>query len=225
MCSLAGIDADATARDTIDGLLSAGLLHRGLLIVCPACTHAAFIPIEDAGTTIRCPRCLHESDLTRGRWKLPVDEPQWFYDLHLIARTLLKENGHVPLLLSQHLKSKSDRTFTDAPEFELMVGDKREAETDLLALADRQLSVSEAKSTNTFGKDKNDAARKRALAARVLVADEIVLATTRDSWEPATIGAMKSAIRDETWPTGSVPRLRLITKLGTPEVSDTLEAT
>jgi hypothetical protein len=137
---------------------------------------------------------------------------------------LLKENGHVPLLLSKHLRSKADRTFTDAPEFELIVGGKREAETDLLALADRQLTVSEAKSTNTFGKDKNDAARKRALAARVLVADEIVLATTRDNWEPATIGAMKSAIRDETWPCGSIPRLRIIGKLGTPQVTDTIES-
>ena len=102
MCFIAGIDADSAARDTIDGLL----------VICLACTHAAFIPIEDVATTIRCPRCLHHSDLTRERWKLPIEEPQWYYDLHPIARSLLKDNGHVPLLLSQHLRSKSDQSFT-----------------------------------------------------------------------------------------------------------------
>jgi len=212
-----------TARDTIDGLLNAGFLHRGLLIVCPACTHAAFIPIEDVATTIRCPRCLHESNLTRDRWRLPVEEPQWYYDLHPIARALLRENGHVPLLLSQHLRCKSDRGYTDAPEFELMVSGDPAVETDLLALVDRQLVASEAKSTNTFGNDKREAARKRVLAARVLVADEIGLATTQDSWEAATIGALKSAIRAETWPSGSIPRVRTISKLGTPQVTDTIE--
>jgi len=102
MCFIAGIDADSAARDTIDGLL----------VICLACTHAAFIPIEDVATTIRCPRCLHHSDLTRERWKLPIEEPQWYHDLHPIARSLLKDNGHVPLLLSQHLSSKSDQSFT-----------------------------------------------------------------------------------------------------------------
>jgi hypothetical protein len=225
MCSLAGIDPDSTARDTIDRLLSVGILRRGLLVDCPACTHVDFLPIEEVSTTVRCQRCLNESFLTRERWRHPVEEPQWFYDLHLIARALLRENGHVPLLLSQYLKGKSDRTFTDAPEFELMVSGKPEAETDLLALADRQLMVSEAKCTNTFGNDKRDGARKRVLAAHALVADEIVLATTQDNWETATLGAMKSAIRDETWQSGSTPRLRIISKLGAPQVSDTVETT
>ena len=223
MCSIAGIDSDSAARDTIDGLLISGLLHRGLLVICPACTHTAFIPIEDAATTIRCPRCLHASDLTRERWKLPIEEPQWYYDLHPIARALLKENGHVPLLLSEHLRSKSEQSFTDAPEFELVKSGSPTVETDLLALVDRQLSAFEAKSTNTFGNNKNAAARKRALAARVLVADEIGLATTEDDWELATINTMKSAIRAETWPSGSRPRLRIISKLGTPQVTDRLE--
>lgn len=224
ICSIAGIDPDSTARDAIDGLLAAGILRRGLLVICPACTHAAFIPIEDVATTIRCPRCLHESHLTRERWRLPIEEPLWFYDLHLMARILLGENGHVPLLLAQHLKGKSERSFADAPEFELMVDGEPEAETDLLALADRDLIVCEAKSTNTFDKNKDAGARKRVLAARVLMADEIVLATTQDNWDSGTTRAMKSAIRAETWQSGTIPRLRIITKLGTPEVTDIIES-
>ena len=85
--------------------------------------------------------------------------------------------------------------------------------------------MAEAKCTNTFGKDKNDGARKRVLAAQVLMADEIILATTRESWDSATRRAMKSAIRAETWQSGSTPRLTFISKLGTPQVIDTVETT
>jgi hypothetical protein len=44
----------------------------------------------------------------------------------------------------------------------------------LLALVDRQLIIAEAKSNNALGtkKQRNDAARKRVMAAKVLVADE-----------------------------------------------------
>ncbi|MBB3750812.1 hypothetical protein FHT44_003307 [Mycolicibacterium sp. BK634] len=225
MCSIAGIDPDEATRDTIDRLLTSGLLRRGLLVICPACTHAAFTPIESVAATVRCPRCLADNPLTRTMWKLPIEEPQWFYDLHLIARQLLSENGHVPLQLSEYLRLKSDRTYSDAPEFELVANGEPTVETDLLALADRQLIVSEVKSSDTFGKERAEGARKRVLAARVLMADEIVLATTQAAWEPATIAAVKSAIGTEDWQSGNVPRLRLITGLGTAQVIDTVEQT
>ena len=57
------------------------------------------------------------------------------------------------------------------------------------------------------------------------MADEIILATTRESWDSATRRAMKSAIRAETWQSGSTPRLTFISKLGTPQVIDTVETT
>jgi hypothetical protein len=40
--------------------------------------------------------------------------------------------------------------------------------------------------------------------------------------ETATVNAMKAAIDAETWESGSAPRLRSITKLGTKDVSDVL---
>lgn len=90
------------------------------------------------------------------------------------------------------------------------------SETDLLALADRRLVLAEAKSSNTFGsrKEGNAIARKRAVSARVLQVDEIVLATSGPQWDGATIAAMKSAMAEQDWPAGRAPSLRIICDLG-----------
>ena len=109
MCGIAGITADAAARDQIDELVRGGILHRGLIINCAECAHVAFTPVENVGTTIQCQRCQADNYLTRARWRSPADEPLWFYDLHPTARDFLgaSANGHVPLLLSRHLRSQT----------------------------------------------------------------------------------------------------------------------
>ncbi len=225
MCGKAGIPADAAARDQIDGLVRAGILHRGLIVDCAECAHVAFVPVENVATTIRCQRCRADNYLTRARWRQPDDEPRWYYDLHPTARAFLESsgNGHVPLLLSRHLRTRSQWGFTDAPEFELLKNGKPVAEIDLLALADRRLISAEAKTTNALGKNRTermDAARKRVLAAKLLMADQIILATTENSWERLSVENMKSAIGAETWDTGAAPRLRTVTGLGTASITD-----
>jgi hypothetical protein len=223
ICTFADIPPDASARGRVDALLQAGVVRRGLLTKCPVCQHSAFVHVADVAATMRCQRCLADNAFERQLWRLPVDEPTWYYDLHPIARTLLKDNGDVPLLLSEYLRKRSNRTFADAAEFELMNsrGDPV-SETDVLALADRQLVVAEAKSRSTFGgrRERNDTARKRVLAAKALLADEVLLATTESVWDQATITAMQTALQNETWPTGQCPRLRTICGLGSDTVTD-----
>lgn len=226
ICNRAGMDAGIEARDTIDELLHTGILHRGLITRCTVCTILAFTPIENVASLIRCQRCLSDIPLSRETWRSPVSEPEWFYDLHPTARILLRENGHVPLQLAHYLRSQSGLGFTDAPEFELLTSDgKSEVETDLLALADRQLIIAEAKTVNTFGTGQRlrTAARKRTQAAKIFVADEIVLATSQSSWEGATVTAVKRAIAKENWASGKAPRLRTIVGLGTGSVVDQIE--
>jgi hypothetical protein len=228
MCEIAKVATDSDARDQIDALVRGGILHRGLILGCAECAHVAFVPIEDVGTTIRCQRCRADNDLTRARWRIPVDEPLWFYDLHPTARDFLgaSANGHVPLLLSRHLRSQTQWDLSEAPEFELVKKGKAVAETDLLALTERRLVSAEAKTTNKLGKnstERNDAARKRVLAAKLLMADQIILATTEPSWVDSSVKSMKSAIGAETWDTGTPPRLRIITGLGTASVTDRFE--
>ena len=176
-------------------LVRAGILHRGLIVDCAECAHVAFVPVENVATTIRCQRCRADNYLTRARWRQPDDEPRWYYDLHPTARAFLESsgNGHVPLLLSRHLRTRSQWGFTDAPEFELLKNGKPVAEIDLLALADRRLISAEAITTNALGKNRTermDAARKRVLAAKLLMADQIILATTENSWERLSVENM-----------------------------------
>ena len=226
ICAKAGMTPAAEARDTVDGLLRTGILHRGLITRCTVCTYLAFTPIEKVGSSIQCQRCLAEVALTRATWRHPETEPDWFYDLHRTARILLLENGHVPLQLANYLQTRASYGFSNAPEFELMnANGKSEVETDLLAVVERQIIVAEAKITNNFGTGTNlhEAARKRALAAKIFVADEIILATSQSNWEAATLSAMKNAIADETWLSGKPPRFRTITRLGKAQVADHLE--
>jgi hypothetical protein len=183
MCGKAGMPPDAATRDQIDRLVRTGLLNRGLILDCAECEHEAFVPVENVAATVRCQRCRADNYLTRASWRPDDNEPTWFYDLHPTARAFLQSdaNGHVPLLLSRHLRAQSQCDFTDAPEFELLKDEESVVETDLLALADRQLILAEAKTTNALGKnrpERNEAARKRVLAAKLLMADQIVLATT-----------------------------------------------
>jgi hypothetical protein len=222
ICSRAAMEPNSNARDKIDELLQSRLLHRGLITRCSECKQLSFVPVEDVATHIRCQRCLTTTQLSRESWRLPLEEPRWFYHLHPTARELLNQNGHVPLQLSRYLRG-SARRYTDAPEFELVtVAGQREVETDLLALADRQVVAAEAKITDTFGtgRGRETAAKKRVLAAKVLCADQMILATSRDSWNSGTVGAMVAAIREEQWPSGTPPRLRIICGLGTSNITD-----
>ncbi|AYF77126.1 hypothetical protein D7D52_28640 [Nocardia yunnanensis] len=141
ICERSDQQVSVDTRDKVDHLTDRGLFIRGLVLGCAHCTHVSFVPIDNLGSKFRCQRCLSDNNLTRERWHKPFAEPQWFYDLHPTARTLLSENGHVPLLLSHYLRQRS-RRFADAAEFNLLGDDNRKkAETDLLALADEQLSV------------------------------------------------------------------------------------
>lgn len=217
ICAIADIAESAESRDMVDGLLRAGFLRRGLLTKCPRCQHSAFVHLADLASMIRCERCLAENALERQLWRLPIEEPTWYYDLHPIARKLLLDNGIVPLLLSQYLRSRTQRGYTDAAEFEMFdPSGVPFSETDLLALADRRLLLAEAKSSNSFGnrRQRNAIAQKRAVSARVLQVDEIVLATSAPRWDGATISSMKEAMLEQSWPEGRPPELRVICGLG-----------
>lgn len=225
ICDVAGIEQSAAARDSIDGLLKAGVLRRGLLTKCPRCQYSGFVHVADLASAIRCQRCLADNPLERQLWRLPVEEPTWYYDLHPIARKLLLDNGEVPLLLAHYLRSRTERSYVDAAEFEIFDSKGTPiSETDLLALADRRLILAEAKSSVSFGsrKERNAIARKRVVAAQVLRVDEIVLATSGPQWDSATIAAMKTAMTEQDWPSGRAPSLRTICGLGG-EVDDNVQ--
>jgi hypothetical protein len=227
LCVRSGSADKSATRVQVDDLLEAGILQRGLILNCGACSEVAFVNVIDLGETYQCGRCRRANTLRQPRWRNPPDEPLWFYDLHPLMRNVLdpnESNGHVPLLLSNYLERQSNRIFDDAPEFELVGADRRSAvETDLLALVGRQLVLAEAKTTTKLHdvpRERRKAAEKRVLAAALFGADQIVLGTTQSSWEASSVTALIAAINARTWTAGQPPVLRAITGLGTVTISD-----
>ncbi|MBO3732789.1 hypothetical protein [Glycomyces niveus] len=221
MLKYRGIEDVGLLRGEVDSLLELGVLKRGLILKCAHCGRPAFIAIDALAQLNKCLRCDGSSQLVSPSWG-KTTEPPWFYDLHPIVRDFLNENGDVPVLLAHHLRGNS-RTYTDAPEMELFSEGKRKAEADLIALSNRKVLIAEAKSSNTLGADRgqrNDAARKKALLADVLHADEIVLGTTHDTWQTASIQAIQTAVAERKW-SWAVARIRTVTGLGTEHIEDT----
>ena len=224
MVKLAGEGTSSGAlRDGIDALAARGVVRRGLVLGCGICGRPSFIAIGNLAQVNRCPRCGATNELAQVQWRLPVEEPSWYYDLHPVARELLAEHGEVPLLLSRHLRSVS-RRYDDAPELELRdASGNPVAEADLIAISDDDLIVAEAKSNNALGGRAGEirrAAAKRVRLADVLRASQIILATTEPQWNASSITEIRSAVRRHTWPAGLRPATRLITGLGGGQVED-----
>lgn len=207
-------------RQRTDAFLQLGVLRRGLLLLCEQCGRPGFVSVDDLRQVNECPRCHARNDLVQPRWKKPADEPTWYYDLHPVVRDLIAQNGDVPLLLSHYLRTSS-RSYADVAELELHDSDNELAEVDLLALADGQLITAEAKRPGTMGSGTElvSAARKRATLAEQLQADQIVLATAAPRWAESTVEAMCRAVRTHRW-SRVVPRLRLLSGLGTDDIVD-----
>ena len=213
----------AAAREQCDDLLKHRVLTRGLILACEVCTDLAFVTVDRLGQINECLRCGQGNEFVQQRWHLPNDEPRWFYDLHPAATALTQENGDVPLLLAHYLKSKSrqPRTYTDTAEFVLKSGAKAIAEADLLALIDGKLIVAETKCADDLDSngDRRAAANKRVILSAAFDCDEIILATTQNRWNNASINAMSYAVGNHEW-SRQPPRIRRIESLGSGDVTD-----
>lgn len=204
----------AEVRAQVDRLVSRRVLRRGLALLCSECRKAAFVAIDELSQTNRCASCSATNDLNVAAWKKPHDEPLWFYDLHPVAREFVQMNGDIPLAAVHHIKATS-KSFTDAAETELVKGSKPVAETDVLAHADGRVITGEVKTNDELhsnAKERAKAARKRAIWADVLRADEIVLATAQGQWADSSVTAMTACLSAYEWTTpGHRPRLHLLT--------------
>jgi hypothetical protein len=207
----------ATLRDNVDALAARGVVRRGLILGCSTCDRPAFVAVGNLAQINQCPRCAAANELARKQWRDPIEEPSWYYDLHPVARELLADHGEVPLLLSRHLRLTA-RRYDDVPELELRdASGQPVAEADLISVANDQVIVAEAKSTEALGRNLGEvkrAAAKRVKLASVLQADQIVLATTRPDWSASSLTEIRSAIAGHPWPAGLRPAVRLITGLG-----------
>ena len=214
-------------RSDIDRLCLLGVMFRGLALDCQTCGQLNFIRVDALSNVNLCVRCGAKNPLTMDRWRYPIAEPTWWYDLHPVARELLAEDSGIGLLCSAHLR-KSARSYADLAELEFFKHDRRPnehpvAEIDLLANCDDKVIIGEAKTTPSLGGTKGDRekkAHKLADVARILRADQIVLCTPADNWPQIDANAVQAAIASKFADAPNQPTIRVITGLGTTDVND-----
>ncbi|MGH2600498.1 MAG: hypothetical protein ACRDJ9_14070, partial [Dehalococcoidia bacterium] len=214
----AGLDGD-DVRGRVDAALRAGVLRRGLVLLCATCGQKQFQTLDNLGQRWRCVRCDGWSDLDRRAWKLPADEPTWFYDLHPVGRHVLGEHGEVPALLSAYLQKQQKNqhdVFDDVEEITFLQGNQPQVEVDLVAYANDVLTVAECKSIGEMaGQAAKREVRKKCRAAAWLRADRLLFATTAQTWTAASRTLVNDVIRDfDKWGPLGPPQVKFVAGLG-----------
>jgi hypothetical protein len=184
------------ARATLDELLTKRVLDRGLVLACGRCRHAAFYRIAELDRTFTCNRCNSTADIVQQRWKIPVEEPAWYYALDEVVFQALRHDGwdivHTLSRLQEHT-----RAFLWSPQTEMREGNRLVGELDVLVVADGRLIVGEAKRGDRL---EDTAQAERQLVGRLiglavaLTADTLVLAS-RTNWSQRTRNGVADAAR------------------------------
>ncbi|MCB2178128.1 MAG: hypothetical protein KQH57_20155 [Actinomycetales bacterium] len=207
-------------RALVDRMVGNSILRRGLVLRCTECSYVQFMPLAGRELLRPCTRCGADVPLALSAWSKPLEEPNWYYDLHPTVRRLVEEHGDVPLLAEEHLRKRL-RGAEGIPEFELLAGAGK-AEIDLLVCSATSVAVGECKHSPSLGRKDERAKKAHALlqAASVFRADEVVLAAGKPGqWATSSVDALTAALRSGTWPAGRIPSLRLLSGLysGTPK--------
>jgi hypothetical protein len=229
ICARASALVAADVRERVDAALRAGVLRRGLVLLCATCSQKQFVTIDKLGQRWWCSRCDAVNDLDQPAWKLPIEEPIWFYDLHPVGRQLLRDNGDVPALLSAYVRAvwqERDDVFDDVEEVELVSGGEPQIELDLVVYTDDVLSVAECKKSGSelAGRRGREEVRKKCQAAAWLRADRIVFATKSYEWEAAARSAINGGVHAFNWGPLGPPEVIVVSGLGTSAAERKLQA-
>lgn len=216
ICTRAAGLETAEVRDHIDAALRAGVLRRGMVLGCATCEQKQFQTVDNLGQRWRCARCDTLNDLDQRAWKLPADEPTWFYDLHPVGRHVLEKYGEVPALLSAYLHAQRQdqrEAFDDVEEVMFLRGSQPQVEVDLVSYTDDVLTVAECKHSGELTGKREVA--KKCRAAAWLRADRLLFATTAQEWTPATRTVVNDAVRGFSgWGPLGLPQIEFLAGLG-----------
>ena len=194
-----GLD-EAGTRAVLDRLLRLRVLRRGLVLRCARCNWLNWYAIDHIGQSFRCGRCDQDNFLEQARWRDPLSEPQWYYDLDHAVREALKLDGHVPILALDRLRVRYRNGFAFTTDFELIKSSAgHPPEIDFAVIADAELILGEAKKNDRLAGQRREEERKLARlcgAARDLTADDVCLATAAAAWDQGTTELTRKALND-----------------------------
>ncbi|GGR07969.1 hypothetical protein [Kitasatospora griseola] len=213
----------AAARTQVDEWTTQGVLRRGLVLGCSHCPIFEFYPLAEISQQYRCRRCGGDNNLAQDRWK-PFGEPRWFYDLHPAVLELVANDGDVPLLATQYLRTQPQaRPALVGEEFELLKNGSPFVEIDFALTTSDELWLGEAKKTDSLAESPK--ARKREICKLIdgctaVGAHRLILATAQPAWADATIDALRQEVRGRRSAGRPVPEVQLLTGLRSkPELS------
>ncbi|MFK0195882.1 hypothetical protein [Kitasatospora sp. NPDC090308] len=208
---------DTPARRTqIDEWTRQGVLRRGLVLGCGHCPIFEFYPLAEISQDYRCRRCGGANSLVQDRWK-PFGEPSWFFDLHPAVLELVANDGDVPLLATQYLRTQPwARPALVGEEFELLRDGNPFVEIDFALATYDELWLGEAKKGDKF--DGNRKEQKREICkllegCSVVGATGLVLATAQPAWSAELIGIIQDELRGRRKAHKDAPEVRLLAGL------------
>ncbi|QAY70394.1 hypothetical protein [Xylanimonas protaetiae] len=193
-------DKPAWLRAQFDLLQDHGLARMGVVLRCEDCGRQSFIGVDDMFQRYRCPLCGASNSLTSARWWKSEAEPSWMYDLHSSLRQIATQRGDLPMRAAARLSASARGTYGDSSEVEFIQNGHSYAEIDLIAHADGDVVIVEAKAGAKLGdtdRRRGRQAAKLARVARTLRADRVVLATDQSSWPEADLVRVRTAVDAE----------------------------
>lgn len=204
--------SSATATDVralLDTYTQRGILHRGIVLKCRRCRFDGWYRAGEFTDTFTCTRCRAGWPLSRQAWREPLEEPTWRYELDEIVYQAVTENASAPVLALQALRAgaRPFGGFTSGPELDVYAGDEHVAEVDIWSIVEGRICIGEAKTTDRLditAEAERVAAQRLVRVADAVTADELVLATTQDSWRAETRSIMEAALQ------GHRSRLRIL---------------
>ncbi|CAN3985919.1 hypothetical protein KPATCC21470_8651 [Kitasatospora purpeofusca] len=212
------VDWETPARRAqIDGWTRQGVLRRGLVLGCGHCPIVEFYPLAEVNQDYRCRRCGGGNSLVQERWKPSAGEPRWFYDLHPAVLELIANDGDVPLLATQYLRTRPwARPALVGEEFELLRDGNPFVEIDFALATNDELWLGEAKKGNKFEGNHREQKREVCKLLRgcsAVGATGLVLATAQSAWSTELVGIVQDELRGRRQAHKDVPEVRLLAGL------------
>ncbi|MDP3298102.1 MAG: hypothetical protein Q8N09_11050 [Thermodesulfovibrionia bacterium] len=182
----------ADTRNTIDYLLEREILYRGFIFKCQKCRYDAWYPIEEVTSKFRCSRCRTEQIFKPEHWKIPHNEPRWYYKLDEVVFQGIRHNNYIPILTIRKLKKLSKYGFHYVPEIEIRkdpMTEKPDLEIDFVVIIDGKIYFGEATKEDKLEKDTSKEQEKLTKLKNIAIAvqaKKIILATFSDEWSEGT---------------------------------------
>jgi hypothetical protein len=181
------------AVSLLDSLTASGVLCRGFVLRCSACTHVEWYSLANLSDRFRCTRCGREQTIRREHWRQP-SAPQIFYKLDEIVYQFLKNDGRVVALGLDYMSQNSSHSFNYSPEIRFSTDHGTlSGEIDLCAVWNGELVIGEAKKQGQLAdsvSEEGKIIRKYVSLATKLHTRRVVFCTMSSEWRASTLDAI-----------------------------------